>query len=41
MPAFYNKPQNLQTMAHNFALRLCDLLHVPVADDGQSRWQGM
>lgn len=41
IPAFYNKPQDLASMARNFALRLCDLLRVPVADDGKSRWQGV
>ncbi|NLZ18404.1 MAG: UbiX family flavin prenyltransferase [Desulfobulbaceae bacterium] len=42
MPSFYHKPQNLGDMARHFALRLCDLLQVPVAaDDDKSRWQGV
>lgn len=39
MPSFYLKPENLQTMARQFAGRVCDQLGVRIAD--LPRWQGV
>ncbi len=40
MPTFYLHPQNLQEMAQHFAIRLCDLLDVPLHQQ-IPRWQGI
>lgn len=40
MPAFYHRPKDLHDLARHFAVRLCDLLGVPVSPERISRWQG-
>lgn len=39
MPTFYNKPQNVEEMAHEFANRVLE--HVGLAQEGTFRWKGM
>ena len=41
MPSFYQHPQSLNDLAHQFAARICDLLDVPVASTTINRWQGI
>ena len=41
MPAFYQHPKTLEDIARQFAARICDLLHIPVAPASIKRWQGM
>lgn len=41
MPAFYSKPESFETMARNYAARICDLLDMPTNDTKVQRWQGV
>ncbi len=41
MPSFYQHPLTLDDLALHFAVRICDLLGVPVAPATSTRWQGI